>query len=125
MSFEALSPSRLPSWYTYSIKFLAIHLIVKIMLSFTYSSSFFNVPVPYCLVSVPKKELHLPGLQESYVRNCVSIALQQRRAQRCQPANSVGVREGACYRRQVLSPSSFGSQLPPLSLYLFVRLCLT
>ena len=54
MSFEALSPSRLSSQYTYSIKFLAVHLTVEIMLSFTYSSSFFNIPVPYCLVFFPK-----------------------------------------------------------------------
>lgn len=114
MSFEALSPSRLPSQYTYSIKYLAIHLTVKTMLSFTYFSSFLMFQFLIVWYLFPRGELLLRGLQESYVRNCVCVALQQHRAQHCQPVNLVCMQEGACYRRQVLSPSSFGSQLPPL-----------
>lgn len=67
----------------------------------------------------PRWELLLPRLQEVWNYGCA--ALQQHRALPCQPADLQWVQEGRCHLRQVLSPSSLGSQLPPFS-HWFVRL---
>lgn len=90
------------------------------MLSFTYSPPFlmFQFFVVWCLF--PRWELLLPRLQgDVWNRGCV--ALQQHGALPRQPADLLWVQEGRCHPRQVLSPSSPGSQLPPFSRR-FVRL---